>query len=134
MRADGTCPIMPGPIPGIHGSQFKEELMKIYMFEADWYCKPCGEAIAATLPEPTEWERDHPDSDSYPVPYDSSEGESDSPDHCGNRDCELFLERRLTDDGVEYVREAIRDLEWKGEKGRPEIVQQWADYYIEEGE
>ena len=25
MRADGTCPIMPGPIPGIHGSQFKEE-------------------------------------------------------------------------------------------------------------
>ena len=96
--------------------------MKIYMFEADWYCKPCGEAIAATLPEPTEWEREHPDSDSYPVAYDSSEGESDTPDHCGNPDCQLFLERSLTEDGIQYVHDAVRD-------GRNEIVQQWVDFY-----
>lgn len=99
--------------------------MKIYMFEADLYCAPCGEAIAATLPEPDEWEREHPDSDSYPVAYDSSEGESDTPDHCG--ECQLFLERNLTEDGIEYVRDAIRDLALG--YGRDEIVKGWSEFY-----
>ena len=74
--------------------------MKIYMFDGDLYCKQCGEAIAATLPDPDAWEREHPDSCSYPVAYDSSEGESDSPDHCDHCDycgeCGLVLERNLT--------------------------------------
>ena len=82
--------------------------MKIYMFDGDWYCKPCGETISATLPEPTAWEREHPDSNSYPVEYDSSVGESDTPDHCANMECELFLERNLTEDGIEYVKEKAR--------------------------
>ena len=76
--------------------------MKIYMFQADVYCKPCGEAIAATLPDPDAWEREHPDSNSYPVAYDSSEGEADSPEHCGR--CSLFLERNLTEDGFRYFK------------------------------
>ena len=100
--------------------------MKIYMFEADWYCKPCGEAIAATLPEPTEWEREHPDSDSYPVAYDSSEGETDTPDHCGK--CSRFLGSNLTDDGIAYVQESAREeLDREGVIG--EIVQGWMDFY-----
>ena len=106
--------------------------MKIYMFDGDWYCKPCGEAIAATLPETTEWEREHPDSNDYPVEYDSSEGESDTPDHCAGRIsalnenyysiCSKFLERPLTEDGIEYVRQLA-------EEGPSEIVQQWMEYY-----
>ena len=103
--------------------------MKIYMFEADWYCKPCGEAIAATLPDPDAWELGHPDSDSYPVAYDSSEGESDTPDHCSNHDCEMFLERNLTEDGIEYVRNAVRELALGN--GRDEIVQQWVEAHNE---
>jgi hypothetical protein len=101
--------------------------MKIYQFDGEWYCKPCGEAIAATLPEPDAWEREHPDSCSHPVAYDSSEGESDTPDHCGTPDCQLFLERNLTEDGIEYVRHAMRELALG--YGRDEIVQLWAEFY-----
>ena len=106
--------------------------MKIYMFESDWYCRPCGENIVTTLPEPTEWEREHPDSDSHPVAHDSSEGASDSPDHCGNPECELFLERPLTEDGIEYVKEAVEEL--KLGSGRNEIVQKWVEFYEIESE
>jgi len=96
--------------------------MKIFVFDADLYCKPCGQAIASSLPDPTEWEREHPDSNDYPVEYDSSEDESDTPDHCGNPDCQLFLERPLTEVGREYVRQLA-------EEGPSEIVQQWMEYY-----
>jgi len=101
--------------------------MRIYQFDGDNYCGPCGEAIAATLPEPDAWEREHPDSCSYPVAQESSEGESDTPDHCGAFDCELFLERSLTVDGIEYVRDAVRELALG--HGRNEIVQQWVEFY-----
>jgi len=98
------------------------------MFQADLFCGPCGETISATLPEPTEWEREYPDSNSHPIEYDSSEGESDSPDHCAK--CELFLERNLTGDGIAYVIEAVEELKFG--HGRSEIVQQWVDYYNQE--
>jgi hypothetical protein len=113
--------------------------MKIYMFEADWYCKPCGEAIRSTIdtkeleyPDPSEWHLN--DSNTWPIDYDSNEGESDTPDHCagrisalnenycGNIACDLFLERPLTEDGREYVRQLA-------EEGPSEIVQQWMEYY-----
>ena len=108
--------------------------MKIFMFQADWFCEPCGEAIKetidiATLPYPgeglfREW---YLDSDSFPIEYDSSEGESDTPDHCANMECELFLERNLTEDGIAYVRDAVEELKFG--HGRNEIVQEWVDYY-----
>ena len=111
--------------------------MKIYMFKADWYCEPCGETIAATLPEPTAWEREHPDSDSYPVACDSSAGESDTPDHCAGLInslhenyciCSKFLERPLTQDGIEYVRDlAYEYIESSNELS--ETVQEWVDFY-----
>ena len=96
--------------------------MKIYMFDGDVYCKPCGEAIAATLPDPDAWEREHPDSLSYPVEYDSSEGESDTPDHCGK--CDLFLERNLTEDGVRYVQDYVDTL-----CGDTDITLLWGEFY-----
>ena len=102
--------------------------MRIYMFEADLFCSPCGEAIAATLPAPDEWEREHPDSASYPVAYDSSNGESDTPDHCGNPQCSRFLGRNLTDDGIAYIFEHYwEDLDRDGVIG--EVVQGWLDFY-----
>ena len=96
--------------------------MKIYMFDGDVYCKPCGEAIAATLPDPDAWEREHPDSNSYPVAYDSSEGEADSPEHCGK--CGLFLERNLTEDGVRYVQDYVDTL-----CGDTDITLLWGEFY-----
>jgi len=96
--------------------------MKIYMFDGDVYCKPCGEAIAATLPDPDAWEREHPDSNSYPVAYDSGEGESDTPDHCGK--CDLFLERNLTEDGVRYVQDYVDTL-----CGDTDITLLWGEFY-----
>ena len=100
--------------------------MRIYMFEADLYCAPCGEAIAATLPEPDEWEREHPDSASHPVAYDSSEGESDSPDHCG--ECQLFLERNLTDEGRQYVQDYVDTLT-SDIDGDTDITLLWSEFY-----
>ena len=102
--------------------------MKIYQYDGDNYCGPCGEAIAATLPQPDAWNRDYPDSCSYPVGYPSWWGESDTPDHCGN--CELFLERNLTDDGIEYVLDAVRELAQGS--GDAEIVKQWVEFYSAE--
>ena len=96
--------------------------MKIYMFDGDVYCKPCGEAIAATLPDPDAWAREHPDSISYPIAYDSSEGESDTPDHCGK--CDLFLERNLTEDGVRYVQDYVDTL-----CGDTDITLLWGEFY-----
>jgi len=100
--------------------------MKIYMFDGDWFCGPCGEAIATTLPEPDAWEREHPDSNSYPVAYDSSEGESDTPDHCGK--CQLFLERNLTDEGRQYVQDYVDTLT-SGIDGDTDITELWGEFY-----
>jgi hypothetical protein len=96
--------------------------MKIYQYDGGLYCAPCGEAIAATLPEPDAWEREHPDTCSYPVAYDSSAGESDSPDHCG--ECDLHLERNLTEDGVRYVRDYMDTLD-----GDTDITLLWGEFY-----
>jgi hypothetical protein len=109
--------------------------MKIFMFEADLYCGPCGESIRSTIdtkeleyPSPEEWH--YNDSNTWPIEYDSSEGESDSPDHCGNYECGLFLERRLTDDGIKYVKEAVDDRKFGYDiHGRNEIVKQWVEFY-----
>ena len=100
--------------------------MTIYMFQADVYCKPCGEAIAATLPDPDAWEREHPDSNSYPIAYDSSEGEADSPEHCDK--CSLFLERNLTEYGVRYVKEIVAE-DLSTEDKIVGIVKEWIDFY-----
>ena len=96
--------------------------MKIYQYDGDLYCRPCGEGIAATLPKPDEWEREHPDSLSYPVAYDSGEGESDTPDHCGQ--CQLFLERNLTDEGRQYVQYYVDTLD-----SDTDITELWGEFY-----
>lgn len=97
-----------------------------YIYCADLYCDSCGKDIMARLdkegktPENPDDERSF-DSDDYPK-YVGDPGESDSPSHCGSHaDCleaevlpsgdkiGCLLSTELTQDGVEYVREAIKD-------------------------
>ena len=111
----------------------------VYIYNADLYCKPCGMSKIDQLNEAPDkdvhgtlnWSN-HPDlyedSNSWPQEYHRGEGESDTPDHCGNPQCSRFLGRNLTDDGIAYVKESARvDLERDGVIG--EIVQGWMDYY-----
>lgn len=111
----------------------------MYIYNADVYCDACGEAIRETLdnegkrPENPSDERSY-DSDEYPKgPYDDSQ-EADSPQHCGSHeDCleatilpsgrkvGYFLQNDLTDDGIEYVVEAIDD--------GGEVAELWGEYY-----
>ncbi|GAF74579.1 unnamed protein product [marine sediment metagenome] len=116
--------------------------MDVYIYAADIYCKQCGEAIReritreGTAPADLDDEVSY-DSDEFPKgPYSDGGGEADCPQHCGSGpDClnaiELddgskvgaWLENELTTDGVEYVREAIRE--------GGEVAELWADYYLD---
>ena len=111
----------------------------LYIYNADLYCKPCGmakiEQLNAALDKDVhgtlDWSNSpdlYEDSNSWPQEYHRGEGESDSPDHCGNPQCSRFLGRNLTDDGIAYVKESAREeLDRDGVIG--EIVQGWMDYY-----
>ena len=117
--------------------------MNVYIYEADIFCEDCGEAIRKQricegfAPENPDDESSY-DSDDFPKgPYLDGGGICDSPQHCGNgSDClnaEIFdelskdhkigawLENDLTPDGIEYVREAIR------EGGG--VAEMWANFY-----
>ena len=108
-----------------------------YLFQADTYCGPCGAALVErckeTLPPVlfngrlvtlAPW--DYEDSNSWPQKYPRWLGENDTPDHCGH--CHRFLGRTLTDDGVDYVKQAaMGDIDQYGAIG--EVVQGWLDYY-----
>ena len=111
----------------------------LYIYDGDLYCKPCGmakieqlnEALDKDVHGTLDWSNNpdlYGDSNSWPQEYHRGEGESDTPDHCGNPQCSRFLGRNLTDDGIAYVKESARvDLESDGVIG--EIVQGWMDYY-----
>ena len=116
--------------------------MLVYIYAADIYCKQCGEAIRERITQEghapanpdNEWSYD---SDEFPKgPYPDGGGEADSPQHCGSgEECinaiELsdigkigaWLENDLTTDGVDYVREMIRD--------GGELAGLWADFYCD---
>lgn len=124
---------------------------KAYTYQADIYCEDCGLDIRNKLskhgkaPANPDDETTY-DSDDYPKGPDAEGGgPADRPQHCGSRaDCinavELVdshdasapplqpsligvpLENPLTDDGIEYVREAI-------EAGGDVATQIWADIY-----
>ena len=104
--------------------------MNVYIYAANIYCKDCGEAIVERL--------DREDIGDFPSgPYSCGGGESDSPQHCGaGSDClnaiklsdetkvGAWLENELTVEGVEYVRDAIRE--------GGEIAELWADFYSDQ--
>ena len=111
----------------------------LYIYNAALYCQPCGKALveqfngllAADTRNVLGWSN-HPDlyedSNTWPIEYSRGEGETDTPDHCSVMDCQRFLGRRLTDDGVAYVRQsAVDDLDQHGAIG--DVVQGWIDHY-----
>ena len=110
-----------------------------YIYQAALYCRPCGEALVeringlldADTRNVLGWSN-HPDlyedSNTWPIEYSRGEGETDTPDHCSVMDCQRFLGRRLTDDGIEYVKQsAVDDLDQHGAIG--DVVQGWMDFY-----
>jgi len=118
----------------------------LYIYNGDLYCQPCGKALVEQFNDALDkdvhgmldWSN-HPDlyedSNSWPQEYSRGEGESDTPDHCGTMDCQRFLGRRLTDDGIEYVKEQVRELtfmalpEYYYTVPSYEIVRGWCDFY-----
>lgn len=123
--------------------------MEVYMYAADLYCEDCGEAIRESLDAEGKKPEDPSDectfdSDDYPKgPYLDGGGESDSPCHCGSgEDCVnaivlpdgrkvgAFLENPLTGDGIDYVKEAIREgCESKTRSGSSVARHVWAEFY-----
>jgi len=114
--------------------------MQVYIYAADIYCEQCGEAIRERIiregfaPADPDDQRSY-DSDEFPKgPYCDGGGEADCPQHCGagpqcvnaiefddGHKVGAWLENELTADGVEYVREAIRE--------GGEVAEMWADFY-----
>lgn len=121
--------------------------MDVYMFQAALWCEDCGEALREQMiqdgeaPEDPDDEESY-DSDEFPKgPYGDGGGEADSPQHCdAGEHCinavELssgskvgaFLENPLTDDGNEYVREAVLEAKAKKKKGSV-ALEIWKPYY-----
>ncbi len=114
-----------------------------YIYQADVWCDDCGRAICERLthegnaPADPQDESSY-DSDYYPKQVDDDD-ESDTPQHCaGGPDCLnaitlpdgdkvglLFGE--LTRDGVEYVKEAQRELQHG--RGSADVVALWIEHY-----
>ena len=122
--------------------------MDYFIYQADVICEDCGRWVRANLamqgkapPDPDD--ESAYDSDDFPKgPYDSHFDESDSPQHCGmHEDCVnamacpthgdhkvgVFLENRLTDEGMRYVEEACKDALRSG-KGCVSL-EVWAPFY-----
>jgi hypothetical protein len=110
----------------------------VFIYQADLYCEDCGETIADDLR--AESVNDTGDSDDFP--QEASNGESDSPCHCGT--CGVFLENPLTPDGDSYVREKAKafdapDSSWDeiasraDHAGQPALAD-WIRFYFAPGQ
>jgi hypothetical protein len=97
-----------------------------YVFQSAIYCETCAKQIEAGCKTRGSqfWpESMREDSDHYPQgPYSIGFDEFDSPQHCDA--CGMFLENPLTQDGVDYIRDAI-----KRNDGNPVVLKQWRDFY-----
>jgi len=110
-----------------------------YIYAADVYCDDCGEEICRAVhasgnaPADPDDQSSY-DSDQYPKSCSGYSDEADCPQHCGSGDdcinahefadghkIGVWLENDLTSDGVDYVKEAVRD--------GGEVAELWAEYY-----
>jgi hypothetical protein len=90
--------------------------MSVYMFQAGFLCEECGKLA----PQEPDDGQPH-DSDEFAISYPDA-GESDSPVHCGG--CLVLLDCSLTDDGREYVREAL-----EAGDGNPQVLAEWEEAF-----
>lgn len=92
----------------------------MFMYQADLWCDACGEEIVSRVD--ADGAEDTGDTDDYPQSVSTLDAEGDCPDHCGaGADCltaevladgqriGALLHHSLTREGVEYVRDAIRE-------------------------
>lgn len=108
--------------------------MLAYIYNADLYCESCGDTIKDELTKegkaPIDPNDEYSyDSDDFPKgPFSDGGGEADSPNHCGNRECQVFLENPLTEDGRNYVLDALIENKGSG-AGDAEVLALWSDFY-----
>ncbi len=95
--------------------------MNVYIYSADIYCENCGKEICKSVKIP---EYGPPyDTGDYPYgPIPDGGGEADSPQHCGNISCGVFLENPLTEDGENYVKEIYAE-------GKTPTTHEWFEFY-----
>ena len=108
----------------------------VFMYSGGLYCPDCASEIEHDLiGQGLAMCQGSDDSNTWPVSFSASEGETDTPDHCSTMDCQRFLGRRLTSEGIEYVKEQVRDLtfmalpEYYYTVPSYEIVRGWCDCY-----
>ena len=101
----------------------------VFMFDGGLYCPDCASEIEHDLiGQGLAMCQGSDDSNTWPVSFSARDGETDTPDHCSTMDCQRFLGRRLTDDGIECVKQSVfHDLDQYGAIGP--VVQGWLDYY-----
>jgi len=100
--------------------------MDAWIYAADIYCEDCACDISDKLDVvrfsevPKLPYEKH--GDDYPQgPYADGGGEADTPNHCGS--CGEFLENSLTQDGENYVRDAMTG------DGDATVLAQWREFY-----
>jgi hypothetical protein len=99
--------------------------MRVYLFQAELLCEPCGKAMCDTLSKESNSSELTFDSDDFPSgPHEVDE--ADTPQHCGS--CGVFLENPLTRDGEDYVSQKLTDFLLTG-KGNPATIREWAQFY-----
>jgi hypothetical protein len=117
------------------------------VYQADTYCGGCTDQICKELdkagkkPEEVEDEASF-DSDEYPKRVDLESDESDSPSHCGsNEECVnaiklpcgskigAWLGTNLTDEGVKYTSEAIREDLTRDDVHARQVGRLWRKLY-----
>lgn len=97
--------------------------MKTYIYQADLLCEGCASEAAAEIHGIETLGNFDGDSDDFPCgPYADGGGESDTPAHCGR--CSLFLENRLTLDGIAYVQDALQ-----ANDGNAGVLETWHGFY-----
>ena len=105
--------------------------MNVYLFRAALLCEDCGIKAKAKIPNLSGHDSEDEsyfDSDDYPKgPYPNGGGEADCPQHCGH--CQIFLENPLTEDGYNYVVDAVELFLSDSCSGDANVIRQWFRFY-----
>jgi hypothetical protein len=92
--------------------------MRAYVFQSALICTDCASEYCDAHDKP-----DNDTSDTWPDgPYSEGGGEADCPQHCDM--CQVFLENPLTDDGHEYVQNAINKANVV-----TGVLRDWSNFY-----
>ena len=98
----------------------------VFIYSGGLYCPDCASEIEHDLiGQGLALCQGSDDSNIWPVSFSSTQGQTDSPDHCET--CHRFLGRTLTEDGVEYVKQTAQEELADG--GIGDVVQGWLNFY-----